>query len=85
MASEWTKLNLEDLTSILANAKPGSFDHTMAWAEFLRRQTEFIRAQAQAQIKAANCLAWSVVAIAVTSGCTAIFAFLSWYVPHLPH
>lgn len=84
MASEWSKMKLEELSNIMGNATPGSIHHTMAWAEFMRRQTEFIRGQTRAQIRAANYMAVALIAIAVSSGITAGFAFLSWWLPHAP-
>lgn len=69
--------SLLDLASDMGNALPGSIAHTMASAEFLRRQTN-------AQINATKYMWWSVLAIAITSGLNALFAFLTWYVPHIP-
>jgi hypothetical protein len=43
---------------------------------------ELLGRQATAQINAAKYMLWSVVAIMLTSGATALFAFLSWYFPH---
>ncbi|MDE2227619.1 MAG: hypothetical protein KGL11_01080 [Alphaproteobacteria bacterium] len=40
--------------------------------------------QTTAQIASAKYMRWSVYAIAVTSGVNALFAFLSWYCPHIP-
>lgn len=71
------KKSLLDLASDMGNALPGSIAHTMASAEFTRRQ-------ARAQINATKYMLWSVVAIAITSGLNAIFAFLTWYAPHIP-
>jgi hypothetical protein len=67
---------LIDLASDMGDAQPGSIKHTMASAEFLRRQTI-------AQVNAAKYMFWSVVAITVTSGVNALFAFLIWYAPHV--
>ena len=76
MAWEPAKKSLLDLASDMGNAQPGSIAHTMASAEFMRRQT-------RAQINATKYMWWSVVAIAITSGLNALFAFLTWYAPHL--
>ena len=46
---------------------------------------EITRRTAQAQINTARYMKWSVIAIAITSGLTAVFAFLSWIYPHIPH
>jgi hypothetical protein len=43
---------------------------------------ELTRRQTVAQINAAKYMLWSVIAIAVTSGLNAFFAFLTWYAPH---
>jgi hypothetical protein len=77
MAWNLDELSSIDLASKMGSAQPGSIAHTMASAEFARRQTE-------AQISATKYMWWSVLAIAVTSGLNALFAFLSWYAPHIP-
>lgn len=38
--------------------------------------------QTEAQIAATKYMLWSVIAIAITSGLNALFAFLVWYAPH---
>jgi len=49
-------------------------------------EAEITRRAAQAQIDAARWMKWSVIAIAATSGLTALFGFLSWMYPHaVPH
>lgn len=57
--------------------------------EFMRRQTVAQQEAAQAAKdtaiytqKNARYMLWSVIAIAITSGLSAVFAFLSWYAPH---
>lgn len=57
--------------------------------EFMRRQTVAQQDAAQAAKdtaiytqKNARYMLWSVIAIAVTSGLNALFAFLTWYAPH---
>jgi hypothetical protein len=45
-------------------------------------ETWLIGMQATAQISAARYMLYSVVAIAITSGLNALFAFLIWYAPH---
>jgi hypothetical protein len=77
MAWKYENKSLLDLASAMGNALPGSIEHTLASAEFQRRQTK-------AQIAAANYMFYSVIAIAVTSGINALFVFLEWYAPHLP-
>ncbi len=71
-------MSLVELASSMGNAQPGSVQHTMASAEFMRRQTI-------AQVRATRYMLWSVIAIAITSGVNAIFAFLIWYAPRIPH
>ena len=69
------ELSLIDLASEMGNSTPGSVAHGTRAAEFVRRQTI-------AQINTAKYMLWSVIAIAITSGLNAMFAFLTWYVPH---
>jgi len=76
MANKWPTIPMESL--VLAGGQPGSMDSLCAQLEFMRRQTK-------AQIDAAKYMLWSVLAIAVTSSLNALFAFLMWYVPHIPH
>lgn len=64
--TDLTKLSLEDL------AISG---HYAAPQEFMRRQT-------LAMMSSAKYMLWSVIAIAITSGLNALFAFLTWYAPH---
>lgn len=73
MANKWTKMALEDIVN--SGGMAGSLDHVSAGLEMSRRQ-------AVAQIAAAKYMLWSVIAIAITSGLTALFAFLAWYAPH---
>lgn len=73
MANKWTKMLIEDIP--VMGGQPGSLDSLSAQLELARRQT-------MAQIKAAKYMLWSVVAITITSGLNAIFAFLAWYAPH---
>ncbi len=42
---------------------------------------ELMARQTNAQINSAKYMLWSVIAIAITSGINALFAFLSWYFP----
>jgi hypothetical protein len=71
-------MNLEDIAKLMGDAQPGSITHGIMSAELARRQTV-------AQINATKYMLWSVIAIAVTSGLNALFAFLVWYAPHAPH
>jgi len=41
--------------------------------------------QATAQIDSAKYMRWSVYLITATSAANALFAFLTWYAPHIPH
>lgn len=75
MPYTWSKLSLEDLASRVG--QPGSMDSQSVQVEMLRRQTA-------AQVASAKYMLMSVVAIAITSGLTALFAFLAWYAPHSP-
>jgi hypothetical protein len=70
---ELEQLTLGQLADRLVS-KPDSLRYLAAAAELARRQ-------ARAQIDAARFLLWSVIAIAITSGFSALFAFLSWYAP----
>jgi hypothetical protein len=67
------KLTLGDIADNLVS-RPESLVHLTAAAELARRH-------AKAQIDAAKYMLWSVIAIAVTSGVTALFGFLAWYFP----
>jgi len=73
MAYELAGMSLEQLASSAGD--PGSRDSQAVQIEMLRRQTV-------AQIAAARYMLYSVVAIAITSGLNALFAFLLWYAPH---
>ena len=75
MAWEPEKMSLIDIASTMGNSEPGSVKHTMMSAELARRQTI-------AQVSATKYMGWSVLAIAITSGLNALFAFLIWYAPH---
>ncbi len=66
-------MSLDQLTDSIGD--PGSRDSHAVQFEMFRRQTA-------AQIRTANYMLWSVVAIAITSGLNALFAFLNWYAPH---
>ena len=68
MAYKWAKMNLCDLAS--STGDPGSRDPQAVHVEMLRRQTEGI-------VKTARYMLWSVIAITITSGLNALFAFLS--------
>ena len=41
-----------------------------------------MRRETEAQINSANYMRYSVIAITITSGLNALFAFLAWYYPH---
>ena len=72
---------LKDLASlpvaevIEAHGDPGS--HASHWVEL-----ELMRRETEAQINSANYMRYSVIAITITSGLNALFAFLAWYYPH---
>jgi hypothetical protein len=70
-----SEMSLEDIAGTLGNSKHDSPMYNIMTAELARRQTA-------AQVDAAKYMAWSVLAIAVTSGLNALFAFLLWYAPH---
>ena len=67
------KLSLGHIADNLVS-RPEALVHLTAAAELARRQ-------AKAQIDAARYMLWSMIAIAVTSGLTALFGFLAWYFP----
>jgi hypothetical protein len=67
--------SLDEVAGIMGNAEPGSMAHTKMLAELERRRTV-------EQIKATRIMWWSVAILAVTSGLTCLFQFLSWYAPH---
>jgi hypothetical protein len=71
------KLTLSEIAARRGNPIDGGV-HAYLDAEITRRT-------AQAQIDASCYMKWSVIAIAVTSGLTAVFAFLNWMYPHTPH
>ena len=73
MAYKWSGLSLVQLAG--SAGMPGSLDSQAVQLEMLRRQTI-------SQIATAKYMLWSVIAITITSGLNALFAFLSWYVPH---
>jgi hypothetical protein len=75
MAQKPGEMGVDDIATMMGNAGAGSQTHTQMLAELTRRQTV-------AQIDAAKYMLWSVIAIAITSGLNALFAFLTWYVPH---
>jgi hypothetical protein len=70
-----TEMTTEQLAGSIGPER-NSFNNMAVETEFLRRQTV-------AQIRSAKYMLWSVIAIAITSGLNALFAFLSWYAPHL--
>jgi hypothetical protein len=76
MAYKWAEKSLEDLASSIGD--PGSRDSQAVQFEMLRRQTS-------AQVKSAKYMLWSVIAIMITSGLNALFAFLIWYFPNVSH
>jgi len=73
MPNKWTALSTADLIDRIGD--PGSRDSHAVEMQLLWRQTK-------AQIAATKYMLWSVVAITITSGLNAFFAFLVWYVPH---
>jgi hypothetical protein len=75
MAWKPGEMSLIDIASTMGNSQPGSIQHTMMAAELARRQT-------RVQVNATKYMLWSVVAITITSGLNALFAFLAWYAPH---
>jgi hypothetical protein len=75
MAQKPSEMSVSDIATMMGNARVGSAKHTEMAAELTRRQTV-------AQINAAKYMLWSVIAIAITSGLNALFAFLIWYAPH---
>jgi hypothetical protein len=74
MAQKSNEMTINDIATMMGNAEAGSQRHTEMAAELTRRQTV-------AQINAARYMLWSVIAIAITSGLNALFAFLTWYAP----
>jgi hypothetical protein len=73
---DWTKHSLEEVARV--ESEPES-------RNVLQRQFEMQRRATAAQISAARYMLLSVIAITITSGLNALFAFLMWYAPHLPH
>ena len=98
MASDREKLELESFGRLADDMQhgPKARQYHVANAELQRRLAEWQREIHDAQISAANAaretagftkssarwMFWSVIAIVVTSGIQALFAFLAWYVPH---
>ena len=66
-ATAWHRLSLEELTAFVALDEAPN--HIIARAEIERRV-------AQSQIDAARYMKWSVIAIAITSGITAVMAII---------
>jgi hypothetical protein len=62
-----------------------SSGRTGADMELMGRQTGAQIDSANAQKASAKYMLWSVIAITGTSVVNAVFAFLSWYAPHMPH
>jgi hypothetical protein len=77
MPKKLQDMTLDEITGVMGDAQPGSPRHGVMSAELARRQTV-------AQIGATRYMLWSVIAIAITSGLNALFAFLTWYAPHVP-
>jgi hypothetical protein len=78
MARKPSEMSLSDITATMDNADGISPMLAKMSAELARRQTI-------AQVDAAKYMLWSVIAIAITSGLNALFAFLIWYAPHSSH
>jgi hypothetical protein len=72
MANPWIDLSTDQLIDRIGD--PGSRDSHAVEMHLLLRQTK-------AQIWATRYMFWSVVAITITSGLNAFFAFLIWYAP----
>ena len=79
VAPRFSKLDLDGLLNNIG--QPGSQNAHDVQFEIIRRQTIAIQGQAQAQIDTAKYMLWSVIALTVTSGLNALFAFLIWYAP----
>lgn len=77
MLSNLREKSLKDVTGIMGNAQLGSIAPNPTSAELLRRQIE-------EQIRRNKLTKWTLIVIAVTSSLTAIFQFLSWFVPRIP-
>jgi hypothetical protein len=75
MVQKPSEMSINDIAMTMGNAQVGSDKHAEMAAELVRRQTV-------AQMNAAKYMLWSVIAIAITSGLNALFAFLTWYAPH---
>lgn len=95
MPSDREKLEdagLEQLANEMQNG-PDERRYHVAYAELQRRIAEWQKEARDTQVKAsdaavetarytresANWMRWSVIAIAMTSGLQALFAFLTWY------
>lgn len=78
MAKKPRDMTLDEIAARMGDSQPGSIVFQQMSAELTRRQTV-------AQIGATRYMLWSVVAIAITSGFNALFAYLNWYAPHIPH
>jgi predicted anti-sigma-YlaC factor YlaD len=95
MPSDREKLEdagLERLANEMQNG-PDERRYHVAYAELRRRMAEWQKEARDTQVKAsdaavetarytresANWMRWSVIAIAMTSGLQALFAFLTWY------
>ena len=62
---------------------PTSQRYHAATAELCRRQAEWQKEATKAQKNSARYMLLSVIAIAITSGLTALFSYLGWAHPHI--
>jgi hypothetical protein len=78
-------MTLDEVADFAANVTAGTANDQAANAEFLRRQTLAAQKTASFTRRNAGYLLTSVIVIAVTSTINAVFAYLAWAFPHLPH
>jgi hypothetical protein len=77
--------SLDEIADWMASAKPDSQSIQIGQVEFSRRLTKAAEETAKHTKSNAHYMMWSVIVIAITSILNALFAFLNWYVPHVPH
>jgi hypothetical protein len=78
-------MTLDEVADWKAMVSRDSTSDQVADAEFLRRQTKAAEDTARFTRVSAICMAASVMVIAVTSTLSALFAYLAWAYPHVPH
>jgi hypothetical protein len=79
------QMTLDEVANFAGDVTAGSANDQVAKAEFLRRQTLAAEETASFTRRNARYMLLSVVVIAVSSTTSAIFVYLAWAFPHLPH